>query len=186
MPRKPIDYTNAVIYKLTCKNPEITDIYVGSTTDFAKRKYSHKSACNNRNNKKHHYNVYQFIRDNGSWDNWQMVEIERYQATDKLDLEKRERYWLEDLNAGLNSHVPTRTKKEYMKQYCEDNRDRIANQRKGYMKQYREKHKEHIAEYHKEYRKKEKIVCECGSVIRRDKKARHERSKKHQKYIASL
>ena len=233
MPRKPIDYTNAVIYKLTCKNPEITDIYVGSTTQFTKRKNQHKSACNNKNNKRHHLNVYQFIRGNGSWINWQMVEIEKYRATDKLDLERRERYWLEQLHATLNSYVPTRTQKQYYednrerfikyrKEYNEKHKDKISKQTKEYRekhkdkiskqtKEYREKHKDQLAKQKKQYyednreqiknhhaeyyeanrerilnRIKEKVVCECSSVIRRGDKARHERTNKHKQYIASL
>ena len=188
MPRLAIDYTKAVIYKLCCKDPNVTDIYVGSTTDFAKRKYNHKTKCNNKNDKKYHLNVYQFIRGNGGWENWQMIEIEKYQATDKLDLEKRERYWIEEHHATLNSYVPTRTSKEYR----EDNRDRIAKQ----TKEYREKNKDQLAKQRKEYRqtnrdrlakqKGEKIVCECGSLVRRGDKAKHERTNKHKQYIASL
>jgi hypothetical protein len=31
----------------------------------------------------------------------------------------------------------------------------------------------------------QKVVCICGSTCRRDEKARHERTKKHLKYIAN-
>ena len=32
MPKDSIDYSNTIIYKIYCKNPEIKDIYVGHTT----------------------------------------------------------------------------------------------------------------------------------------------------------
>ena len=51
MPRLPIDYSNAVIYKLSCKDKSITEIYIGSTTHFTNRKNQHKTSCNNSNNK---------------------------------------------------------------------------------------------------------------------------------------
>ena len=39
------------IYKLCCKNPEITNIYVGSTKNFTRRKHQHKNNCINENAK---------------------------------------------------------------------------------------------------------------------------------------
>ena len=152
MPRLPINYSKAIIYKLCCKNPEITDIYVGSTTHFRKRKNDHKKTCNNQKNKRHHLKVYQFIRDNGGWNNWEMIEIEKYEAVDKLDLHKRERYWLEELQASLNGHIPSRTRKEYR----EENKEKIAQLKK----EHYENNKEKIAQLHKEYyeENKEKII----------------------------
>ena len=107
------DYNKCIIYKLCCKDPIITDIYVGSTCNFTRRKYEHKSTCNN--NKIRYYNakVYQFIRENGNWNNWNMIQIEAYPCNDKREKETRERYWIEELNTKLNKNIPTRTSKEY-------------------------------------------------------------------------
>ena len=43
---------------------------------------------------------------------------------------------------------------------------------------------EKIREYKREYNK-QKITCECGSIHRRDGKADHKKSPKHQKFIIS-
>ena len=51
MPRLPIDYSRSVLYKITCRDKTIPDVYVGSTTDFSKRKNRHKTNCNNPKNK---------------------------------------------------------------------------------------------------------------------------------------
>ena len=75
MPKVLINYNNIIIYKLCCKDPLITDIYIGSTTNFTKRKAAHKSNCNNENCKEYKFYVYEFIRDNGNWTNWDMIEI---------------------------------------------------------------------------------------------------------------
>ena len=60
-------------------------MYIGHTTEFTKRKHQHKIRCCNPNNPKHHYKVYNFIRDNGHWDNWDMILIDTLNCESKLD-----------------------------------------------------------------------------------------------------
>ena len=51
MPKDDIDYSNTIIYKIYCIDKTITDFYIGHTTNVTKRKYYHKSSCNNLDNK---------------------------------------------------------------------------------------------------------------------------------------
>ena len=51
MPRTPINYDNVYFYKLVCKDLNVTECYVGHTTNFTKRKNAHKLACNNPKDK---------------------------------------------------------------------------------------------------------------------------------------
>ena len=169
-----VDYKKSVIYKLCCDDTNIHDIYVGSTTNFTLRKSQHKGACNNPNNKDHNYNVYKFIRENGGWTNWDMVEIERYIAIDKRDLHKRERYWLENLGATLNKNIPSRTKKESRKAYYQNNKEELLKRQKEYKKAYYQNNQEEIKE-----KIKEKIMCDCGSIVNKACIARHKRSMQH-------
>tara|TARA_R110002072_G_scaffold33083_1_gene100368 strand:+ start:985 stop:1569 length:585 start_codon:yes stop_codon:yes gene_type:complete len=120
MPRS-VDYSKGLIYKICCKDPNIKDIYVGSTTNFKARKYENKSRCNNENGKHYNLKVYKFIRDNGGWDNWDMVVIKEFSCENKRQLEREQRKQLEELNATLNNNIPTRTHK----QYREDNKEEI-------------------------------------------------------------
>ena len=173
MPRKAIDYSRTIVYKLCCKNPEITDIYVGHTTDFIRRKQEHKSCCNNENSKKYNCHVYQFIRDNSGWNNWDMIVLEQLSCENKYDAEQRERYWLEELKASLNKYIPTRTQQEYY----ETNRKQLLE----YKKKYDEANKEKISE-----RRKEKVLCECGSNLRKSDLAKHRKTKKHLEYLESI
>ena len=113
MPRTVSNYSRSTIYKLCCNDPAVSDVYVGSTTNFRRRKYEHKNGCNNKSSKAHNYYVYKFICANGGWDAWNMLQVEAYNATTKRDLEAKERYWLETLGATLNKRVPTRTDQEY-------------------------------------------------------------------------
>ena len=78
MPRLPIAYSNTVIYKIVSNDLNITECYVGHTTDFVRRKAAHKSACTNEKGKTYDFKVYKTIREIGGWDNWSMIEIEKY------------------------------------------------------------------------------------------------------------
>jgi hypothetical protein len=175
MPRLPIDYTRAVIYKIVCRDVSVTEKYVGSTTDLRKRKACHKSNCNNPNVKQYNIFVYQFIRGHGGFENWEIVLVEKaVDCSDSPTLHARERYWIESLHAELNKTIPTRKQKEYnelnrdkrkewTKKYKEINKDKIFEQdkkyrelnrdnRKEYEKEYKEINKDKIVEYNRKYR----------------------------------
>ena len=104
MPKYNTNYEKTIIYKIVCEDSNIRDCYVGHTTDFNNRKSIHKYDCNNpktKNNK-----LYRIINDNGGWDNWRMVMIEKYPCKDKLEAGEREYYWYKTLNATLNTKTP--------------------------------------------------------------------------------
>jgi len=132
---KNVDYSNSIIYKLCCNDPNVTEIYVGSTTNFKSRKYCHKTNCNNNSEKNKNYNlkVYKFIRDNGGFQNWSMIMLEQYNCENKKQLQSRERYYIELLKSSLNNNIPTRTKQEYNI----DNKDKLKEYQKKYQKEYR-------------------------------------------------
>lgn len=176
MTKTKIDYSKGLIYKIVCNDLECKDIYIGSTTNFRVRKDSHKSNCNNENSKCYNLKIYKTIRDNGGWNNWQMIEIEKYPCNDGNELRARERLKYEELNANINCNVPNRTSKEL--------REINKENKKKYDKIYKENNKKKIKEYHKE-QGKIKINCICGSTFRKAEKARHERSKKHINYVNS-
>jgi hypothetical protein len=114
-----------------------------------------------------------------------MIEIEKFECKDKNEALARERYWLESLQAKLNTVIPQRTKKEYDQQYIKDNKEAINEQRK----QYRQDNKEVILERQRKYRRDNidkirersqvKFTCDCGSTLRISDRAKHFRSLKH-------
>ena len=188
MPRLPIDYSKTIIYRIVCKDPTIKDCYVGSTTDFKSRKSGHKTTCNTISNKDHNVKVYQFIRDNGGWNNWDMVEIEKYNAIDKLDQRKKERYWIETLDSTLNLVLPSRTHTEYYetfkeeyrengKIYYENHKDEVIE----YKKKYYQEHKEDLSEYYKIYYEEHKNKIKQNSQTYR-KEHKDEILKYHKMY----
>ena len=92
MPKLTVDYSKTVIYKIVSKDLNIKDVYIGHTTDFTKRKCNHKINCNHKMGKAYNHKVYQFIRDNGGWDRFEMIEIEKYPCNDGNEARARERF----------------------------------------------------------------------------------------------
>ena len=200
MPRLPKDYSKGLIYKLCCKDTSVKETYVGSTTNFTQRKRGHKNACNNPNPNTKGYNlkVYQFIRANGGFQNWNMVLIEYYPCETELELCRKEEYWKQELQASLNSispHIYETKQENYqknkeqilekMKENYQKNKEQIVEKKKENYQKNKEqilekakenyqKNKEKIAE-----QKKQKYTCECGSVICKGDKAKHEKTAKH-------
>jgi hypothetical protein len=138
------------IYKLCCSDITITDTYVGSTKNFAVRKNNHKSNCKNELSAKYNIRVYQFIRENGGWDNWDMIEIEIIYVDSKKEAERRERYWIETLQATLNCNIPSRPKIERDTLYREEHKEELKEYNKKYQEEHKEELKEQKASYYKD------------------------------------
>ena len=175
MSRISTTYDNTIIYKICCKNTEITEEYIGHTKNIIRRRWEHKSHCNNEKSKQFNLKLYQCIRENGGWNNWVMIQIEAYPCKDVNEARARERYHIELLKPALNCDIPNRTTKEYRedkkeelviksKEYREDNAEQIAIKKKEYAEQnkekisikkkkYYEEHKDIILEKIKEYAK---------------------------------
>ena len=166
MPKQIINYSKTIIYKIVCNDLNVKECYVGHTTDFPNRKRSHKNRCNNTNSKKYHYKIYKIIRDHEGWDNWSMIEIEKFPCKDFNEASKRERYWYEILNAKLNSRNPFMSKEEYRETHVHD--------KKEYDKLYRNKNKE---------KRLEQFDCKCGGKYQYKSKSTHYQTKLHQTYI---
>ena len=215
MPKVPIDYAKTIIYKLVHKDDLYDEnIYTGHTTEMTKRKNKHKSDSTNPNSDKYNQNKYKYIRENGGWDEWLMIEIEKYPCKDKPEAVARERVIQAEMKATLNDNVPGRTKKEYyqdnreikleyQKEYRQDNRDKILEK----AKQYHQDNREKILEYNKQYRQDnrekiserrkqlyqdnrekmlEKITCECGCISTKGHLSRHRNTDKHKKKMEAL
>ena len=72
MPKTKVDYTKTIIYKTVCNDENVEYLYIGSTTDFTKRKYTHKCGCNTVNNRQYNEKKYVEMRQNGGWDNFRL------------------------------------------------------------------------------------------------------------------
>jgi hypothetical protein len=189
------DYTKTIIYKLV--NYDYPDlVYVGSTTNFTKRKQNHKQRCLNPNDKKYNYKVYISIREYDGWENWNMIKICDYPCNNKREAELEEDRYMMELKANMNSHRASRTKQQYqednkekLQKYFKEYREINKDHYKEYEKQRQEQRQEYMKEYMKEYReknketitekKREKINCECGCEVVKNDLKRHQRTQKH-------
>jgi hypothetical protein len=140
MPKKEVDYSKKVMYKIVCNDLTITDCYIGHTTNFTKRKYTHKHLCNIIKFDESKTKKYNFIREHGGWSNWSMIEIEKYPCSDGNEARERERYWFETLSAKLNDEYPSRSSKEYKAEYYNINAVKLRANKK----EYYEKNKEEL------------------------------------------
>lgn len=144
----------AIYYIIRCKNETIKDCYIGCTTNFKKREYTHKSYCNINESKQ--LRLYSFINQNGRWDEWEMLLIEETDYETKKQCLERERFWIEMYEASLNKiKKPIRyidEKRDYTNKYNTIYR----NNNKEYYKNYRDTHKEGKKEYNKDYYEKKK------------------------------
>lgn len=215
MPRTPIDYSKTLIYKLV-KNDDYdnANIYIGSTTDFTRRKSEHKKSCNNEKYKEYNAKKSQYIRANGGWGEWLMVEIEKYPCNDGNETRTREEYWRSHFNAQLNTNRAYRTDdqdKEHRKVYdieyreqnrdklleqkkerYEQNKDKILEQKKEYYKQNKDKLLEQQREYNEQNKdkilekKSQQIICECGCILTKGCLIRHRKSQNHLSKVSNI
>ena len=106
MPKTVIDYSNTIIYKITCKEDNIKDLYVGHTTNFVQRKHLHKQGCVNEKATSYPCKLYKKIRECGGWDNWTMEIINFFNCKDHYEARIKEQEYFTLLNANLNSIEP--------------------------------------------------------------------------------
>lgn len=127
------------------------NVYYGSTIQtLSNRIAGHRTSYKKYLNGTYHYVKSIDIIKNGDY-SYNIVEEVEFET--KYELHNRERYYIEN-NECVNKFIPNRTIKEYrednkdkMKEYRENNKDKF----KQYMKEYYEDNKNDILEKQKEY-----------------------------------
>ena len=164
-------YKRGKIYTIRCRYDDDSLVYVGSTIQpLAKRIGLH------RVNKK--CSLYKLV--DGDWDNWYIELYEEFPCDNKEQLEKREGEVIREI-ATINNRIAGRD----MKQYRQDNRDKLLEQ----MKQYNQNNRDDILEKKKQYhqanrekineKRKEKCKCDiCGAEITKSNLRRHQKTAK--------
>jgi len=153
-------YNHSKIYKI-CSN-KTDKIYIGSTTQIlAKRLYEHV------------LNYKQYLKTNTKYissieiiklEDYYIVLIEECNFNNKEQLLKREGEIIKlNINNVINNRIAGRTHKEYQN----DNKEHIAEQKK----QYRQDNKEHLTEQKIQYRQDNKEhIAECQKKYYNDNK----------------
>lgn len=159
------NYQNGKIYSIRSHQTDL--IYIGSTTQkLANRIGQHKKMYKKYlNGNKSYYTSFKILE----YDDAYIELIKLYPCTCKSELDREEGLLIRTMNC-VNKCIAGRS----AKQYREDNKEK----KKQYDRKYYNDNKEKIKKY-----KQQKIYCECGSVVRIDNLPRHQRSKKHIKFI---
>ena len=151
------------IYKICCKNVDVTGCYVGSSKDIKVRTRNHKTDCHNEHGKSYNLKIYQTIREFGGWANWLLVILEELPKSTKSQATIREEQIRVDLNASLNmirastgfGYIGLTRKeshRELVKIHYKQNKEDINERHK----KYNILNKETIREYQRLYREKMK------------------------------
>jgi hypothetical protein len=101
MPRTPIDYSNAIIY--TISKDDL--VYVGSTTEYTKRKSHHRTSCNSNVIGTFNMKLYKTIRENGGWEAFTMKPYKVVSCKNKMELLIEEEKARQELKSTLNSYL---------------------------------------------------------------------------------
>ena len=119
-------------YKINCLDNSVTDFYIGSTKDYNRRKCQHKSRCNT--NKGYIYKIYETIKNNGGWENWEMNAIDKQTFNSKIEAHIYERGLIDIYKPTLNKTRPyvtleekIKSKNELQKKWIEKNTDYMKN-----------------------------------------------------------
>ena len=156
------------IYQIYCKDPEITDCYIGSSKNYERRISAHKHSCKNEKRHEHNIFLYKFIRENGGFKNWNFKILNQIEYYQELRATQEQAYinlfkpTLNVRDAGGDIDVTERTREYYKKnkeeitekrkQYYEQNKEQVKERGKGYY----EDNKNKILEKAREKRKKAK------------------------------
>ncbi len=160
-----------IFYKLRHATNDNLEFYIGSTDNSLHiRTYGHKSRCNNPNNNRYNFKVYQYIRANGGFNNWRCEVLLEVEGLTKLHKLRRERELTELHGATLNTNkagaiLEVGGMKEYKQQH-----DR----------QHRQQHGDELRHYDRQRGDKNNVCDRCGSIYRGRNTKRHQQSQKCQ------
>jgi hypothetical protein len=176
-------FCDTFFYDNGCKS-----IYIGSTKEFDKRKNFHKRCCNNSNYKFSNYKLYNVIKENGGWNNWNMIELEYVEYNNKKAINILEQKYIQLFNSDLNTqnaYVSIEDKKKYKNNWYKQLLEKTPNFNKIKYKKELEKNPNHIKEQYEKYKEKnlQKYICNCDIGYTFNHKKRHEKSKHHCKWL---
>lgn len=121
MGRFKTNYNDIVIYKIVCNDKTINDFYVGYTTNYGAKKYTHKTESFDVNALKKTKNIklYNLINNNGGWFNWHMQKIENFSCDNSDQARARVKYWKKQIinNEENNKNTKLMTYDELLLKY---------------------------------------------------------------------
>ena len=157
------------VYKIVCRDKEITEFYIGSSMNFHKRKIQHKNSSNNLNSRNYCLPLYMFINVNGGFENWEIVVIKEYKFITKKELNINEQYYIDLLKPNLNRNNAYGKDEEYYS----NNKRTIKLSNKLYKLNNSDKVKENNKIYRSKYNKIKDNCPQCGEEMLKSSITRH-------------
>jgi len=184
-------YRNGKIYELVYKDK----VYIGSTTKTLKQRYNcHKCNSNTVGSTCTSKVLFELANIDGG--TVVINLIEDYPCNDRIELQARERFHIEQCQDRVNRNIPGRSDAEWY----HDNRDRLTKYRQDNKEMFAERdaekyqaNKDKIRAKQAEYRQANKakiaaqqaikVECPCGSTFRQGDNARHSKTQRHIDYL---
>jgi len=194
-------YQNSKIYKIVCN---ITgEIYIGSTIRTLNQRLLHHKIlknCISRNIINRCDYKIELIKNYPCNSKYKLEEEEakyiRENECINITVPHRtnQEYYKDnkkEINKKNQEYYKKNTEKikEHTKKYYEINKEKIKEQQKEWNEDNKEKVKQYKQKYKEKNREqtnkklKEKVECECGSIIRKNDISKHRRTKKHIKLL---
>tara|TARA_R110001632_G_scaffold181648_2_gene301731 strand:- start:577 stop:1068 length:492 start_codon:yes stop_codon:yes gene_type:complete len=153
-------------------------IYVGSSCDFINREKGHKHKCNNENAIGYNLPIYKYIRENGGFENYEIIPVSFHNLNNVVELRILEQQEMDKHTGLMNCVYASRT----TKQYNIDNKERIKERDKKYYIDNKDTYKKQYI--NNKEKLTEKVTCDCGSIVANSGLTRHKKTKKHLDLIA--
>jgi hypothetical protein len=171
------------IYKIS--SPQTDKVYIGSTTQsIYRRLQQHKKNYEQHQNGKYHYvSSFELVKYNDAV----IEEIEEIQYVDKTKLYEREKYALEAIQNVVNKYRPittTEERKQDLKIYYIDNKEKINEKKKIYNMDNKEKINEYNKKYVIENKEKIKDKQKLYNIENKEKKQKYRLENKEKLSVA--
>ena len=186
------DYSKGKIYKICSDDPDITDVYIGSTVRTLEHRYrQHTSQSKKRYNSHELFNLY-------GVEKFHVELIQNYPCKSKKELVMQEQHYI-DLIDCINERSAYTDAIEYRKSRsdikCEydkmrraNNKEKIAAEKKLYVINNKDKvaQQQRNKYLRNQEALKSKIVCDCGTICCVYSLNLHIKTKKHINLLAAL
>lgn len=174
--------------------------YIGSSKNVWQRMHQHRYSLENNNSIYKNFHLYKCIRENGGYDNWQVIILDTIFCNNLREAEEVEQKYIDlfepDLNskrAFLSDEERIKKKIEITENWRKDNQEYIKKYSKNYHEKTYENKKEIILERVKNYalnnpdkileRRRKKQTCDCGATFNHRQQQRHFRTEKHKNWL---
>ena len=191
------DYSKGKIYKICSDDPDITEVYIGSTV----RTLNVRMSAHRHDFLKDKTRVCASYKmfDKYGIDKCHIKLIENFTCKSEKELLIREQYYIDTTNECINEMAAFRTEEQrqaYIKKYNDDHKE----QRQQYHAEHKEKRNEQSRLYHAEHKEKyneqtrlyhaehkveirmaasKKCMCICGIEYTHNHKSRHIKTQAH-------